>query len=572
MPFQTYTINSYAGLNEDENPMALAPDQLREATNCCRLGNLTGTRPGLVRDAEFDADIDDSGSETVEGIYEYRQDRDENRKLVVVAKGEIYASDDGTALTQSGGLTLTAGADNLWTFANFQNNLWAAGGAAGDDVWTWDGSGNPTERLDTIFGPGGIHPKYVFSKFQTLFLGGFQNGGTNFYDNAFAARYCDYAADATDPLNWPNSNVIPGELLGENPGGASFGNEYNTGFGSYQDNSGDFLMYLSNRRILAFRENPSVSSNANRFVQTDAIATGCVSQHAYVDLGLDQGDAVYMSEHGIHSMALSQQYGNRENNFLTWPIRKTWETLNRSKLEKSQGAYWPEEGLVLFGIPTGSSTFLNLILAMDIKGVTKLSPDTVRWYKWIIPSGVMSLNYLTAARDPDGIPRIYVGGQAGEVAPFTRSAYSDLGSSIPVAFRGKDEDVGFPTNSKAIGDAWLMVGGAGTYKPTLSYLVDDGRTVSSTHPLSVALPGFVLDNSSGNLSGASTLDNAAGNLGGAGTLGGVFNLTRDRIDGYGEGFTVSHRFSHSGVNEPFFIGQVSQEVAGNGISTEASAA
>ena len=117
-----------------------------------------------------------------------------------------------------------------------------------------------------------------------------------------------------------------------------------------------------------------------------------------------------------------------------------------------------------------------------------------------------------------------------------------------------------------------MVGGAGTYKPTLSYLVDDGRTVSSTHPLSVALPGFVLDNSSGNLSGASTLDNAAGNLGGAGTLGGVFNLTRDRIDGYGEGFTVSHRFSHSGVNEPFFIGQVSQEVAGNGISTEASAA
>lgn len=572
MPFTTYTINSYGGLNEDENPLALKPDQLREAINCCRLGNLTGTRPGLVRDSEFVADIDDSGSETVEGIYEYRQNRDEDRELVVVSKGKVYASDDGTALTLSGGLTLTAGAANTWTFANFQNNLWAAGGAAGDDVWTWDGSGNPTERLDSIFGPGGIHPKYVFSKFQTLFLGGFQNGGTNFYDNALCARYCDYASDATDPLSWPNSNTIPGELLGENPGGSSFGAEYNTGFGSYQDNSGDFLLFLTNRRILAFRENPSVSSNANRFVQTDAVATGCVSQNAFVDLGLDQGDAVYMSEHGIHSMALSQQFGDRENNFLSWPIRKTWETLNRSRLETACGAYWPEEGLVLFGVATGSNTHLNLILAMDIKGVTQLSPDTVRWYKWIIPSGVASLNYLTAARDPDGIPRIYAGGQAGEVAAFSRTAYSDLGSAISVAFRGRDEDMGFPTASKAIGDAWLMVGGSGTYNPTLTYLVDDGRKVENSHSLNVALPGFTLDNAGGTLPGASLLDNPAGDLAGAGTLGSDFNLIRDRIDGYGEGFTISHRFTHTAVNEPFFIGQISQEVAANGISLEASAA
>jgi hypothetical protein len=572
VPFQTYTINSYAGLNEDENPAALAPDQLREATNCCRLGNLTGTRPGLSRDTEYDADIDDSGSETVEGIYEYRRNRDEDRKLVVVAKGTIYQNDT-TAVSQSGfSQAPTAGADNTWTFANFQNNLWAAGGAAGDDIWTWNGTGNATARLTGIFGSGGIHPKYVFSKFQTLFLGGFQNSGTNFYDNALCARYCDYASDATDPLSWPNSNTIPGELLGENPGGSSFGAEYNTGFGSYQDNSGDFLLFLTNRRILAFRENPSVTSNANRFIQSDAIATGCVSQNAFVDLGLDQGDAVYMSEHGIHSMALSQQFGDRENNFLSWPIRKTWETLNRSKLEKSMGAYWPEEGLILFAVPTGSSTYLNLILAMDIKGVTRLSPDTVRWYKWFVPSGVASLNYLTAARDPDGVPRIYVGGQEGEVAAFSRSSYSDLGTAIATAFRGKDEDVGFPTNSKAIGDAWLMVGGAGTYTPTLSYLTDDGRSVSSFHSLDVALPGFVLDNAAGNLSGASTLDNAAGNLPGAGALGSTFNLTRERVDGYGEGFTISHRFSHTGVNEPFFVGQISQEIAGNGISVEASAA
>lgn len=561
MPFSAYTINAYAGLNEDENPLALRQDELREALNCCRLGNLTGTRPGTVRDAEYDADI--SGTPAIQGIYEFRQNRDADRNLVVVANGDVY-TDDTTTLTKSSA-TITAGAANIWTFATYQNALWAAGGANGDSIWSWDGSGNVTGRLSSL----GIKPQYVFQKFNTIFLGGFLDG-TDPWNNPLVARYADYAEDATDPLSWPTSNTIPGQLLGENPGGGSYGEEYGTGFGSYQDNSGDFLMFLTNRRILAFRENPQPTSNANRFVQTDAIATGCVNQNAFVDLGFDQGDAVYMSEHGIHSMALSQQYGNRENNFLTWPIRKTWETLNRSMLDRAWGAYWPEEGLVVFAVATGSSTNLNLLLAMDIKGVRQISPDTVRWYKWTIDSSALLPNCIVPARDPDGTPRIYIGGQGGEVAGFSRTSYSDLGVQIATSFRGRDEDVGVPTSSKAIGDTWLMIGGAGNYRPNMSYLVDDGRQVSSTHPLNVALAGFVLDNSAGNLSGASTLDSAAGDLAGAGTLGADFNLIRDRVDGYGEGFTVSHRFSHTAINEPFFIGQLSQEIAGNGISTEAT--
>ncbi|GEM_PF-5160424 len=565
MPYQSYTINSYAGLNEDENPVALAPNQLREATNCCRLGNLTGTRPGLVRDTEYDANI--SGTPAVQGIYEYRNGRDENRKMVVVAGGAIY-TDDTTTVTQSG-TTITSGAANTWTFASYQNNLWAAGGSSGDTVWSWDGSGSATARLTTLFGGVNAKPQFVFQKFDTIFLGGFFDG-TDPWNNPLVARYADYAADATDPLSWPNSNTIPGQNLGENSGGGSYGNEFNTGFGSYQDNSGDFLLFLTNRRILSFRLNPSVYNNASRFILTDAIATGCVSQNAFVDLGLDQGDAIYMSEHGIHSMALSQQFGNRENNFLSWPIRKTWETLNRSMMGRAYGAYWPEEGLVVFAVATGSSTSLNLLLAMDIKGVTQLSPDTVRWYNWPIPSGVVAPNCIIPGRDPQGTPRIYLGGQGGEVAPFNRSTYSDLGNSIAVAFRGRDEDVGFPMSSKAIGDTWLMVGGSGSYMPSISVVTDDGRKSAFQKSLTVALPGFVLDNAAGNLSGASTMDNAAGNLSGAGTLGGDFNLTRARVDGFGEGFTLSHRFTHNGANEPFFIGQISQNVAGNGISIEAA--
>lgn len=563
MPYSSYTINGYGGLNEDENPAALRPDQLREATNVCRLGNLTGTRPGLVADSEYADPV--TSAPAVQGVHEFRSGRDENRSLVVVAGGDVF-TDDTTTLTKSSA-TISSGAQNLWTFAHHQGQLWGAGGASGDSVWSWDGSGNVTGRLSSLFGGSNAKPQFVFEKFGVLHLGGFYDG-TDPWNNPLVSRYSDFAADTTLATSWPNSNTIPGQLLGENSGVGSYGNEFHTGFGSYQDNKGDFLLFLTNRRILSFRENPSVQSNANRFAQTDAIANGCVGQRAFVDLGFDQGDAVFASEHGIHSMALSQQYGNRENEFLSWPIRKTWETLNRSMLNRMCGAYWPEEGLVTFAVATGSNTYLDTILCMDIKGVSQISSDTVRWYKW--RTNGVNTNFLTAARDPDGVPRIYLGGAAGEVAPFSRSAYSDLGAAIPYAWRGKDEDQGLPSVEKAIGDTFLMVGGQGNYAPTMSYVVDDGRKTITTKTLTVALSGFVLDNSAGNLVGASTLDNTAGTLSGAGTLGSDFNLVRDRVVGFGSGFNLSHRFSHTGINEPLFIGQITQDIAADGISDEAA--
>ena len=561
MPYQPHTINGYAGLNEDENPAALGASDLREASNCCRFGNLTGTRPGLVRDTEYDADI--AGGAAIQGIYEFRKGRDENRALVSVCGGIVHTSD--TANKTKVGVQISAGAANLWTFASYQNLMWAAGGASGDSVWTWDGASTSVSvQLASL----GLKPQFIFSKFNTIFLGGFLDG-TDAWNNTLVGRYADYAEDATDVLSWPNSNSIPGQLLGENSGPGSYGAEYGTGFGSYQDNKGDFLLFLTNRRILSFLQNPNVSSNANRFIQSDAIANGCVSQRAFVDLGLDQSDAVYVSSSGVHSMALSQQYGNRENAFLSWPIRKTWNTINRSMLTRTCAAHWPEEGIVLIAVATGSATYLNTLLVMDIKGAAQISPDTVNWYKWNIGASVQT-NMVSVARDPNGVPRIYIGGTAGEVAPFSRSAYADLGASYAVSFRGRDEDYGAPTVEKSFGDTFLMVGGSGDYSPTITYLADDGTKTIQSAPLTVPFPGFILNNVAGNLTGASTMDNAAGTLTSAGILGSDFNLVRDRVSGYGSGFNLSHKFTHAGTNEPFWIGQISQDVASQGKSDEAS--
>lgn len=550
MPYEQVTLPPLAGLNEDEDPTAIRPEQLRLATNCARRGSLTGTRPGMNYDSEYSEAI--SGTPAIQGIYEHRDGRDDNRQLIVVAGGQAYYGLADT-LTKSS-CTISSGAANIWSFASYQNLTWAAGGASGDSIWTWDGdtSGTPTAtgRLSTL----GIKPQYVFSKFNCLFLGGFLDG-TDPWNNPLCARYPDYATDATDAANWPTSNSIPGVLLGENGGVGSFGTEYNTGFGSYQDNSGDYLMFLTNKRIIAYRQNPAPNGDADRFIQADAVANGCVSQHAFVDLGFDQGDAVYVSPNGIHSMALSQQYGNRVNSFLSWPIRKTWETINRSMLKRFWGAYWPTEGIVLFGIATGSNTYLDTILCMDIRGASQITPDTVRWYRWKSSGG--NLNVLAPARDADGKPRIYVGTTDGKVGYIGRESYADFGTGYTVSFRNKDNDYGYPMTTKSCGDAFFVVSGSGTYEPKHQFVFDDGTIGGAINSITVSASGFVLGVGGGTL--------------GSTPLGGAERISRERIPGTGSGHTISHKFTHSGNNEPFFIGQISHEVAAQGIAEEAAA-
>ena len=556
MPYQPQNTSVLNGLNEDENPASLLPGQLREATNAARLGNLTGTRPGLVRDTVYDANI--TSNPAVQGIHEFRQGRDDGRQLVVVANGKVYRTED-TEVTSSSP-TITAGAQYLWSFANHQSLMYAAGGASGDSIWTWDGntSNAATARLAGL----GLRPKYVFAKFGVLFLAGFQNG-TDFFNNPLVARYSNYGETTTDETSWPTSNCIPGELLGENPGvGAYGGEEVSTGLASYQDNRGDFLLFLTSKRILAFKLNPNVTSNANRFIQTDAIANGCVSQHAFVDLGYDQGDAVYVSRHGVHSIALSQQYGNRENTFLSYPIRKTWETVNQAQLERITATYWPDEGMVLFAVPTGSNTTPDTILCMDIKGAGRLSPESVRWYKWKL-AGSLSPNYLRMARLPTSNEEVvYLGGSAGHLGHFSRTSYADFGSAYPVSFRTKDDDFGFPSIEKGVGNAFVMANGSGDYLPTHTYMLDDASITGVTSTLEMTLPGFELgDTSTGDTIGTAAAD---------GTLGSGENLIRDRVRGVGSGFTIAHKFMHAGNNEPFFIGSITQDVAVRGMADEAA--
>jgi hypothetical protein len=373
------TVGPMRGLNEDEDPHALDPSDLVKAENVARYGRMTGTRPGTVRPSSGE-DYENANDEAkpIQGIYEWRADRDADRKLLAVAEHTDFAAagvfyQDNARFADGG--TLTVGADNIWHMTEHNDLIWGAGGAATDSFWHLDPSNaaNAPTAVALPVSAGNAYPKFVISWRNYLLANGFR-GNTVADCNPATTRYCTLGADPTVAASWAVGNTI---------GFNAFGDNYTTGFSTYRDNNGDYLIILGNKKLQSVVLNP-----LNAFQVTDAIENGCVSQRAYVSLGLDSGEAVYMSDRGIHSLRQSQEHGARADSFLSWKIRPTWNTLNRARLEYAVGAYDHVNGWILFAVPTGSNTYNDTILCLDVKDADSLNAKDANWTIWKMTGGI----------------------------------------------------------------------------------------------------------------------------------------------------------------------------------------
>ena len=546
--------SGFGGLVEEEHPLGRRPTDLIEARNCMRKGHMLGTRPGLeLGDASYDAAR--TGAPGCQGFYEMRLDKDANRDLISVFDGNVYLDHDGSALDKAtDSVQITTGDDYFWTFAAYQNKVFATGGkltATVDDPWHWNG--NPASKL-TVLDIAGIglslSAQYVFSKWNFLFFSGMN--GTTFSDNPLSWRYNDYASDATLAASWPTSNTLPGQLLGENFGPGSYGGEYSTGMGSFTDNKNDFLLLLTNRRIVAMAPNLSLTSNADAFAMSDGVDIGCVSQRAFVNLGQDVGDSVYLSSNGVHSFAQSKEFGNRVGEYLSWPIRNTFAGLNKSRLKYASGAYWPTEGVVLWLVSSGSSTTHNKILCLDIRGAKTLTADECKWYVWDVASGI-TLNCLGVARGSDDKPYIYAGDLQGRLMRFERDSYTDATSKITVSIQTANDDFGIPNKQKTVGDTYLLMQGDGSYRVRHTLVLNDGQTTGKVTSLSVPQSGSLWGTAIWGTSYWAS-DNAT---------------ERQRVYGVGTSPTIGHKFFHDGAGQPFWIGSLTQEAFVSGPTLDA---
>jgi hypothetical protein len=554
--YQRFDTSKWRGLNEDENPSTLKPGELTIAENVWRAGRRIGTRPGTGYEEsgkDWDATIDGAGAGSpCQGLYDASNNYDGTRKLIGIFNGNVYeghvtVTDLRDKTTNS--VVISTGKDNLWSFAMHKGLVYAVGGATAgpDSMWSWDlNSANPLIKVtfQTALAAD-QYGEYIFEKWNQLWVNGFR--GTTVENNPMVGRYCAL----NDGTSWPVANTIGGtSAIGGFP---SFGDQFSTGWGSYRDNRGDFLLFLTNKAIYSIVEtgNPYTPVRVN-----DVIPTGCASQRCFVDLGVDSGDAVYISEKGIHSLRQSQIHGRRADRFLSWKIRNTFSTINKNRLKYATGAYLVDEGVVIFAVPTGSSITNDLILILDIRDSDEregMTADNAVWYTARMVGGTTTNPHqpaiLITARDrTTDDPYVYGGNYKGDVFRFNTSDYRDLTAAYPVHVRTRHDDFGAPGITKVVGNAEVWVEANDDYEILMNWIFNLGKRAAAPRTLPLTTQGLTLP---------FRLDDTA-------ILGSETNQQRKVVYGTGHGETVAHEFQHGGGNQPFWISRVIQQIAGLG--------
>jgi hypothetical protein len=549
--FSPFVLPELRGLDQNENPHGLPTASLSSATNVWRLGRSIGTRPGTILDPDEDyAEPIVAGA--VVGIADYRRNRNASRTLVVVVPGAIH-TDDGTTLTLGAGVVVDNAAERPWTFVQHKNKLFAAGGDVGvaDTAWYWDaGAGTTANRLVILNNAGAnIEPRFICEFGNRLFAGGFT--GTDPSGNPGIVRY----SALNDGLTWPTENTIGGNF---SVGGfAADAEEYVTGLSTYKSNDGRWLLVGTNRRLYPLLEgfNP-----AQLFTTTDEISVGCAGHLLYVNPGVDSGDAVYVSDEGIHSMRETQEVGPRSDRFLSWKIRKAFKDINRARLDWAVAGYWREHGLAVIALPTGSSLVNNLVLVLDMKDSgDRLSADSAMWFPWTMSGTNHQISYLAPGRLESGLPVLYWGDQGGRVGVFTTDTYADLGVAYTSRFRTKFSDFNSAMATKTLGDFLVDAGAAQPnedYNPLFQAIFDWGSSSGEVFPIQFTESGsWVLGVS---ILGVDTI------------LGGGESIFHHKFHGSGEFQTCAFDVQHTGVDQPFYIHRIAGEVAATGEGQEAN--
>lgn len=570
MAYQTFSIPRLLGLNQDENPDSLQPGELTVADNVIRRGNFVGTRPGLTAlgsSTDYENDLTDTPS--IEGSYEYRQNFDQARRLFVVgdkdsSANDIYYEDDANLDLTTNSIALQVGNGYAYSFTTHQNSMWVTGGPTGKsqvtnvDMCVWDGAavsgaGSDLDKI-TLTDKGTtdtLRPKFVRSYKNYLLIGGLQGSGGNYptaSNNAACVRYATFATDPTVDANWADSNTIG--FNASRVGSGSWGRTYCTGFAEYQDNKGSFLLILGNRNIASVRLDTQFG---NDFIVTDDISNGCVHERAFVSLGLDSQDAIFMSEYGIHSLRQSQQFGGRDETFLSWKIRPFFNSINNSRIHDSVGVYAPKFGVVLFAVSTGTNSTHDSIIALDVKDAETLNSRHAMWYgPWKLGSS-LKVAHMGYYRDESDVPQLYIFTTNGKVLVMDEDAHADISGGFSTVIRTADATLGRPDLEKRVGDTTITLAtDIGGYNIQHRTYFDFGRRTSAA--INPNVPSLT----------ASTVDDGGGTVIGTATVGSSFATVTRKLYTRGRGYSISHEFSASGASKSFFIGRIDTQVAGAG--------
>lgn len=158
-----------------------------------------------------------------------------------------------------------------------------------------------------------------------------------------------------------------------------------------------------------------------------ATGIGSINHHSIVQYA---NDVAFMWQNGaIHSLSATDKFGDFEQASMTVPIRQyLHDNLNRTALGQTRAVNWQEHNILLFFVPTGSSTTPNMTLMYDYR----FEPG--RWAKW---SKFTDIKSAAEAYDAStGFMRIIAGCGDGFLRTFGEDdRVVDGSESIPYVVR-----------------------------------------------------------------------------------------------------------------------------------------
>lgn len=307
-------------------------------------------------------------------------------KEIAGASTVVYKSDNDGTFDDISGASSWADAPT-WQFKTFNDDLCAL--PLGNDPVTWNGS----EAAVAAFGslptadPGGyncmeIHRGRLYLAYGSVLVTSDQDAHETF-------------TGAGSPGNSVDTNIDPND------------NDIIVALKSFYDPMIVFKEYSIHRW--------DGSSTSDFAVKPVYKGIGCISAKGVVQVG---GDLVFVSRHGVHSLAMTEAYGDLEEKFLSYPIRSELVALLQP-LSRNQASleYNPDTDMLFLAIPVSGGTSYIYTYSFMAK-------------KWARYPGIEAWSLGLRRSTSDNKRYVYYGSKDGYVYQLEDSLYTDNGTAI----------------------------------------------------------------------------------------------------------------------------------------------
>jgi len=453
------------GLNTSVSPLILDAKNLTKADNV--LYDQIGTRikrGGMLYLNESSmAPTESSGSNTVMGIYDYRKlaaDGAATRKLIAHADGKVYKMDDFDGTwddISSGALPLTVDVPVDYAILRKADTtvdtLIMVNGQ--ETPQTWNQSDTTISELSGT--PSGVdfYPSVIEFHNSRLFVSGVPSYPYRVYYSA-AYKHDDW--NTVDDAGYVD--IID-----------SFGSKVVGLKGGYFG----YLLVFSEQSISRISGSSILDFSTNALFEI-----GAVSNASIVRAG---NDIYWVSEKGIHSLSTTEKYGDILGAYISAPIQKDFNALNKSRLKYCCGQSWEELNYIIWSFSEGGQTTNNICFVYDYLGD--------RWSKW---TGVNASSFAIVYNS-SGTRELVAGDYDGFVQRLNRTDHSDNGIAYSFTIRTPHINLGDFILSKNFEELFMFMRPQGNSTLDVIYSIENQTSEMleiSQKGTSAVLGSFVL--------------------------------------------------------------------------------